>query len=515
MVNAETLQPSPSRFTRRSLLRMLCLFLLFLLAALVRLHDLKAPGLLLDREYTSAIFARAFYFMSDDEVEAWRRDIAVTTMNQQPVLEPPLVEYLVSYIYRLMGREDMSYSRYLTSAFWLIGGMFMYWIARRLLSSEAAIFATIYYLFAPEGILISRSFQPDSLMMLLFLASLLMLVRYFESPGVGRLLQGSIITALTLLLRPLVIFAVFFAFLAMSFQKEGNWRKILKPPLIIFSMISLLPAAIYYGYGIVFAGFMRWKISNSFMPHLLTKKDFWLGWLQSGSEVVGGTFLIAAIIGFFLIPNRLARSLVIGLAVSYPIFGLAFTYHIHTHPYYHIQLFPLVAICAAACLDMLIKVLRHHAGKLWLVPVMISLLISFSLVFLTFRHSLYRARMEDPRIAWEIGELIAHSPHTVFIARYYGLPLEYYGEFGGAPWPVRIEDPFYRAPGAAEQSVKERMDRLGFRPEYFVVTHFDLYERKHQDLQEYLKDSCALQIQAPEYLVYGNCLEPAGNRASQ
>jgi hypothetical protein len=54
---------------------------MFLLAALIRRDEIKAPGHLLDREYTSAIFARAFYFMSNDQVEDWRRDIAVTTMN--------------------------------------------------------------------------------------------------------------------------------------------------------------------------------------------------------------------------------------------------------------------------------------------------------------------------------------------------------------------------------------------------------------------------------------------------
>jgi hypothetical protein len=82
-------------FADHSLQLKICLFVLFFLAALIRLKDMKAPGHLLDREYTSAIFARAFYFTNNNDLEAWRRDIAVTTRNQQPVLEPPVVEYLV------------------------------------------------------------------------------------------------------------------------------------------------------------------------------------------------------------------------------------------------------------------------------------------------------------------------------------------------------------------------------------------------------------------------------------
>jgi 4-amino-4-deoxy-L-arabinose transferase-like glycosyltransferase len=478
---------------------------MFILAAVIRWHEIKAPGHLLDREYTSAIFARAFYFMGNNQVEDWRREIAVTTMEQQPVLEPPLVEYLVSMIYRLMGREEIYYARYLTGSFWLVGGIFMYLIAKKLLTTEAALFATLYYLFVPMGVIISRSFQPDSLMMMLFLASLYLLVTYFEDGAKKSLLQASVVTAITLLLRPLVLFAIFFAFLALSLQRNGNWKRLLDWSLITFGSISLLPAVVYYGYGILFAGFMRWKVSTSFLPHLLTKRDFWLGWLHLGTNVAGVPFLIAAILGFFLLPHRSTRILMIGLALSYLIFGVIFTYHIHTHPYYHIQLFPIIGICSAVPIVSLVASLRSSAGKLWPAPVLLSLTICLYFAYRTERDSLYRVQMDDPKIAREIGEIIGHSSHVVFVSRYYGLPLEYYGEFGGAPWPVRIEDPFYRQPGAREQSVQERMDQLGFEPDYFVITHFDLYQRIHPDLQAYLDSNCTLFAETKAYLIYSNC----------
>lgn len=506
MSNAEISQPQTSTFDQHPWWTKLCLLLMFFLAAFIRVDEIKAPGHLLDREYTSAIFARAFYFMNNDHVEDWRQDIAVTTMNQQPVLEPPLVEYLVSLIYRVMGREEMYYARYLTGAFWLVGGVFMYRLTKKLLSTEAALFATVYYLFVPMGVIISRSFQPDSLMMMMFLASLYLLVNYFENGAEKDLLQASVVTAVTLLIRPLVLFAIFFAFLALSLHKKGNWRKIIDRSLMIFSGVSLLPAAVYYGYGIFFAGFMRWKVSTSFLPHLLTKRDFWLGWFQLGINVAGAAFLIAALIGFFLLPKRTARSLMIGLAISYFIFGVAFTYHIHTHPYYHIQIFPIIAICVAACLAGIVRSLQNSPGKVWPPLIILSLSISLYFAYRTERASIYQVRVEpDPKTAWKIGEIIGHSPHTVFVSRHYGLPLEYYGEFGGAPWPVGIEDPFYRQPGAHERSVQERIDELGFRPEYFVITHFDLYQRKHQDLESYLESTCFTRLETPDYLIFSHC----------
>ena len=128
MSNAEISQPQTIIFEQHPFWLKLCLVLMFLLAALIRCDEIRAPGHLLDPEYTSAIFARAFYFISNDQVEDWRRDIAVITMNQQLVLEPPLVEYLVSLIYRVTGQEEICYARFLTGAFWLVGGVFMYLI---------------------------------------------------------------------------------------------------------------------------------------------------------------------------------------------------------------------------------------------------------------------------------------------------------------------------------------------------------------------------------------------------
>ena len=187
------------------------------------------------------------------------------------------------------------------------------------------------------------------------------------------------------------------------------------------------------------------------------------------------------------------------------VFSLAFTYHIHTHPYYHIQLFPIVGLCLAPVIVSVMQSLRQAIGKFWWVPVVGAFLFASYIGYREVRGSLYQTRLEDPAVAWEIGEIIQHSPRTVYVAFYYGIPLEYYGEFGGAPWPVRIEDEFYRHPGETELSVQERIAGLGFEPEYFVVTHFDLYNRKHQDLQTDLMDNCSVLKETSAYLIYANC----------
>jgi hypothetical protein len=81
------------------------LIFLFLMAALIRRDDIKAPGHLIEREYNSAIFARAFYFENNDSIEPWRQENALATRAQFPLLEPPVTEYLLSIFIASLGRK--------------------------------------------------------------------------------------------------------------------------------------------------------------------------------------------------------------------------------------------------------------------------------------------------------------------------------------------------------------------------------------------------------------------------
>jgi hypothetical protein len=263
--------------------------------------------------------------------------------------------------------------------------------------------------------------------------------------------------------------------------------------------------AAYYGYGILFAGFMRWKISSSFMPFLLVKKDFWLGWVNNVINVAEFTPLLLAVLGVVLVRNTKVQYWVVSMAAGFLMFSVAFTYHIHTHPYYHIQLFPAIGLAMAPTTLIVVRSLMKAAERYWWILIAGVALFTVFVVHQEVLRTLHHERFEGIKVANEIGEAVHHSPHVVYVSYYYGVPLEYYGEFGGAPWPVRIEDEFYRRPGEKDLSVSERIDSFGFIPEYYVITNFDLYERKHSDLKEYLQKDCSLLAEQEHYLIFGSC----------
>jgi 4-amino-4-deoxy-L-arabinose transferase-like glycosyltransferase len=480
------------------------LLLIFILAGLIRLYNIHAPGILVEREFTSAIFSRSFYFDRSNIVEPWRKNIARITKERQPVLEPPVTEYLVSLIYRATGREELWMSRILTSSFWLIGGIFMFLLTRSLVSTIGAIFATAYYLLVPSGVLVSRSFQPDSLMMLMFLISLYLILRYFEKPAIQRLLVAAVISGLALLFRPLVFFAIFGVFIALSIYQKRSLKALFERPFLIFSCVSLLLPLAYYGYGIFIAGFLRWKMTSSFRPFLLMRLEFWKQWLLVGINEIGLFAVLLALLGFPLIRKNLAKVFIVGFGIGYVVFGLVFNFHIHTHGYYHQQIIPLIAISAASLFETVYIAIHNTSGSLKWPTAVLATLILLPLEFYQVKNNEYQT-YEMPGVSSEIGELIQHSSRTVFVAYHYGLPLQYYGELSGVAWPKSITYWFYREPNEKEKTVQERLQSFDFIPEYFVITNFDEYEQRHQDLRTFLIQNCDLFAETDQYLIYNGC----------
>jgi hypothetical protein len=113
--------------------------------------------------------------------------------------------------------------------------------------------------------------------------------------------------------------------------------------------------------------------------------------------------------------------------------------------------------------------------------------------------------IESEEMAKEIGNTVDHSNKTVYIASYYGRPLEYYGELSGAHWPRSVSDTDRALGRQHERSVDERLHALGFSPEFFVITQCHEFDNHHSDLKEYLTSSCALVAENANYLIFGNC----------
>ena len=484
------------------------LIFLFFLALAIRLYKVETPSLIPAREFHSAFFARAFFYDGNEAIQDWQREAAFTSKERLGTLEPPILEFLVAAIYDLVGGEHLWIAKMLTAIFWVISGFFFYKLARKLMPEGTAVFVTGYYLLVPLGIITSRSFQPESFMMMWFLASLLAILHYYEQPTSPRLFIAAILTGVCLLVKPLPIFTLFAVFTSLAINHHGTWKRVVDRSFLLFIGLSLLPSILYYGYGLFAAGFLFWKVGDSFRPWLLLHQEYWRGWYDLAVGGVGYTALLVALLGMPLQGKGKARTLVVALWLGYFVFGLVFNFHIHTHGYYHVQLIPIVALSFAPVVTIIISHLQQEIAEwYWWLPVagVIGLMLFFSLR--EVRNGLNAVTFESVALAREVGDIVNHSSRVVHVARQYGLPLEYYGEFSGAFWPKAIEVQLYRYPGEKELSIEERLEGLGFTPEYFVITDFNGFEQRHPDLKAFLAAHCTPIATSKRYLIYdGNCL---------
>ena len=344
-----------SYFGQRPRLLVLTLIVMFALAIGVRLQRLDAPGVLIDRDYTSAMFARAFYFAHDSTIPAWRREMATKLMMKQPTLEPPVTEWMTALIYRVAGREDIRFGRVLTIVFWLAGGALFFLLTRLLTDADAALVALGYYLFLPLSVLLSRSFQADALMMLLFIGGLLAIVRYRQDRRNTTLAVAIVVSALALVYRPLVMPALVLAWVIPEMRITGWRRALFGRASLMFLILTTVPAFAYYGYGAFVARYFQWKLTSSFMFSLYRHPEFWREWFLIATTQLWLPALLLGLLGLPFLTRDRSRDFVVALALGYLCFGLAFTYHIHTHGYYQAQLIPAVGIALAPLTVVLIR----------------------------------------------------------------------------------------------------------------------------------------------------------------
>jgi hypothetical protein len=186
---------------------------------------------------------------------------------------------------------------------------------------------------------------------------------------------------------------------------------------------------------------------------------------------------------------------------------LVFTAHIYTHGYYQAQLIPIVALPLGSLTAQYLRHFRKRNNRLvgWL-PVLAALLVVLYLDARTVRERVGAQEFESEEVAREIGELVNHSSQTVFVARYYGMPLQYYGELSGYSWPKANEPVPYEPAGDRELSLEERLGGFGYEPGYFIITDFKQLDKYHGDLKAFLRDNCSLLFQTQDYHIYdGDC----------
>lgn len=520
-----------------SLYRWFVIPIVFSAALGVRMYHLNQPSLAFHpiRQFRSIVLARAYYWENIPSPSEWQQETVRRTFENFRLKEPPIMEYLTAWGYQAVGGEKLWIARVLSSLFWMIGGVFLYILASDMFGRRGALVSTVFYLFVPFGIFISRSFQPESLMIMMFMASLLAIWSYAKRESPMYLLVAACVVGAAILVKFVTIFPIIMAFLFITTDKYGLHRGLISRRAVCFLVVSLLLGLGYY----VYLAFVDKHLQNVahavFIPHLLFDAFFWKGWLRQVGSIVGYIAVAGGLAGILLLSNRTAKTLLMGLWGGYFVYGIIFTYTTATHDYYQVHFVPIVALSLGPVGSLILTRLGDSTRKRKLSLAVLGICCVAVLITMgvTIQNKQFRSMnpkvkssleilcrfiginphlvkhinndyQKEIAIAEEIGEILNHSTKTIILASAFKKPLEYYGRLGGITWPNRRDFQVHEMRGIPKTSKEEHFENiLALYPstEYFIVTDLEDFAEQ-EDLNEFLTSNFPLLVQNDDYLIF-------------
>jgi len=494
------------------------LVLLFVFGILIRLYDLT--DLPLDfhptRQLFSALKARGMYYQSLPDAPAEQRQFAIQQGKMRATIEPEILEKLTAFTWKFTG-ENLWVARIYSSLFWLIGGIFLYLLARELFSRDGALFATAFYLLLPYGVFASRSFQPDPLMVTLILGFWWAVNHWayiIFPPAVddraGQLQAGggtwswvilaSLIGGVAIFIKLNAAFFIIGGALGAMLGRASLRNLARNRQVWVMGLLGILPGMGWVVYGLA-RGFLGQQFGGRFMPSLLVSPSMYIGWAQMIGEVLGLLTFTLALLGLLLVNDRWTRAMLLGLWGAYFSFAIFFDYHISTHNYYSLPLVPIAALSLTPLAEAVFTRLTESTAKSRAMHVVVASILTISLIAIlwTSRVALKSTDYRPQAEFWQqVGEAV-RGYRVVALTQDYGLPLAYWGWAGVTSWPD-LTDIEYHALRGSSATFEKTFARLTGNKDLFLIT--DLAELARQtDLKARLSQF-AVFAESEKYIIY-------------
>lgn len=447
--------------------------LLLILGAALRLVNLYAAPLDFHptRQLRNALVARAIYYESKPQADP--RQVALAQAFRRGVgqYEPPIFESIVGKTFVLTGGETFAVPRVYATIFWLLAGVALFDLARRIASPAAALISLTYYIVLPFSVQASRSFQPDPLMTAAFIVCMYFLYRWSEDQRWSWAVLAATFGGFAVLVKIVIVFLLVGGAISLVLTTLGRrfWRS---AQVWMMAVVMAVPALMYYVLtrpGRSAEYFFAWTVE---LFRLVSSPHFYADWLGFVGSLMGLTILALSLAGTFLAPYRL-RWMLIGLWAGYLLYGLTLPFQMFTHSYYHLQLVPVIAVGLLPIAEALIQRVGASTRK-WQAAALVPLLLLTGYQAWAARSVLVVEDFsEAPRLWQSIGAAIPESADVIALTQDYGFDLMYWGWRKVTLWPLNTNLSQFRNDN---RRLAERFAQLTQGKDYFLVTAFGQLE---------------------------------------
>jgi hypothetical protein len=479
-------------------------FMLFVLGFGIRMLDLT--DLPLDfhpaRQLLSATKARGMYYQYAKGVPEWQREIAIQRWRDADVFEPAVNETIVAGLYVLFG-EHLWLARISSSVYWLVGGLALFNLARRISSIDGALIALMFYLFVEFGVIASRSFQPDPLMVGLILLSLWSFERWVTLRTWRWTFFCALLTGLAVFVKTVAVFPLFGAYASVLLVTRGLKETLKDPKVWILAILTALPTAMFMIDTLYISKVSNLSAELRFFPSFWTDPTFYVRWKNVIGNTLGfGSFLLA-LLGIFLAMPGKDRSLLAGLVTGYVAYGFFFPYHIITHNYYQLPLIVFISLSLSVVGKVLFRKMNelNNASNFVRLVVIGIILVGMGFEMWNVRVELVRDDYRAESRFWaDLGNKLGQSSSVIALTQDYGNSLAYWGWKTTEQWPTTGDQNLRELAGKAKTFDEIFTERVEGK-DYFLVTNFNQFEQQ-PELKEKLVGTYPVVEQASEYVIF-------------
>lgn len=476
--------------------------LIFAAGLALRLYDLNDPPLDFHptRQLHSALIARGMYYENLPQAPEWQRELAVRQWRAEGLIEPQVFERLTAWTYSLVGGPQLWVPRLYAILFWMLGAVFLTWLAADFAGWEGAAVAALFFLIWPYGVVASRAFQPDPLMVTLIAAAVWAAVRWERCPAWRWALAAGILAGLAIYIKAVAVFFIAPAFAALVITGRGLRPALRDRQVWVMAVLAVLPYTVYHLDGVYLRGFLVDQFSLRFFPEMWVDLAFYIRWVRVLSRAVPFGLCLAALVSALLLPRPAHRALLLAMWAGYFLYGMTLPHHISTHDYYHLPVYLLAACGLAAAAGLIFRSLR---GPVWITHGLAVAVILVALVMTGYdaRSTLKRSDYRSLAETWQsIGEQVGPGASVAIVSDDYGTGLAYWGWIAPVNWPT-AEDIRWRESVGQPFDFQTGIAELVEPVDFFVVT--DPAELEQQpELNAYLQAGFPVFAQADNYLIY-------------
>jgi hypothetical protein len=478
--------------------------MLFVLGFGIRMVDLT--DLPLDfhptRQFLSATKARGMYYQYASDVPEWQREIAVQRWKDADVFEPAVVETIVAGLYLLFG-EHLWIARVCSSVYWLLGGLALFALARRIASVDGAILALAFYLFLKFGVIASRSFQPDPLMVGLILGGLWAFYRWDEERTWKWTIITGLLSGMAIFVKTIAVLPLLGAFAFILLSTRGLKQSVKDPQVWALAIITVLPIMLFMIDSIYISKNSNLSADLRFFPSFWTDPTFYVRWKNMIGNTLGFSAFLMALLGIFLAKPGRDRSLLLGLLAGYILYGFLFSYHFITHNYYQLPLFAFISLSLAVVGKTLFQKLKEVNTASIFARLSVAGIVLFAMAFEMWNVRVELVRDDDraePQFWADLGEKLGRSSSVIGLTQDYGNRLAYWGWKITEQWPTTGDQNLRKLAGKAKTFDEIFTERVEGK-QYFLITNFNQFDRQ-QELKDKLFSAYPVVEQTSEYIIF-------------